>query len=130
MPEDVKQEQPRAAAPLYPDQIGMSGVVEIMGLTAQRVRTLTITGKIPSAKKNANNVWCFSRAAVESYAKNRPARATDGRKMYKVKLDDKQKVLIDGALKGTGIELIPVVYKKQAKKAKTPKPAPMPGLPR
>lgn len=130
---DVAPQAPVAEVPkLYPDEISMKEVESILGLSAMRVRTLTLTDKIPSAKKNVKGVWRFSRKVVEEFAKTRVrnARISDGRAWYKVRLNEEEAKKVAAAL-GPEFTLVKIAYNYQKKKAaKIPKPGPMPGLPK
>jgi hypothetical protein len=77
---------------VYPDEIGISGVVEILGLSKMRAMALVREGKVPSGQKNSQGFWKFSKAAVEEFAKNRVrhARISDGSKTFKVRLTVEQ----------------------------------------
>lgn len=98
--------------------IGLKGVEQITGLSMNRVRRLNTEGKIPGGKRDERGAWRFDRATIEAWASNRPARSTDGRSTYGIRLNEEEATLVTKALAGTGIELKKKVYKAKPKKAK------------
>ena len=97
--------------PMDATTMNFNSAAEISGITPQYFRRLVRDGKVPSAKKNARGFWRFDEKAVKDWSANRPARSSDGKTTYKVRLSDEEA----DALKASGIILTPA-YKRKPKK--------------
>jgi hypothetical protein len=114
---------PKVTPKIYEDEVNMKVAATILNLSDMRMRTLTREGKVPSAKKNDDGFWRFSRKQLEDFVKVRPDRKAgglkDGRTKYTLRLNDDEAQMVNSALKGTSLELKKAyVYDKAASKAK------------
>jgi len=107
--------KPQTAAPspevpkLYADEVNLKYVEGALKLQPQRVRRLVIEGKVPSAKKNAQGFWRFSKAAVDTWVANRPKgtrQSKDGKKPWMLRLSPDEYKTVSSALEGTGLQLV------------------------
>jgi len=120
---------PAAPAPkvaivkMYTDEINVATVCTILGVKDLRVKDMCRRGQIPSAQKNVQGFWKFSRTQVDAFAAARPAGkahgSKDGRAKYEIRLNLDEKVLLEKALQGTELEL-----KRPVTKSKKVTPAP------